>query len=140
MKFKNMTPNFSVEDVAKTIEFYQNSLGFSLKMLRRMDMDTIEFSLVEFEEYSYGIVSRDNVHIMFVQEEVFKENIPVAEADIKQASVLFYIDLEGVDELYDDFKKKDIEFVKEMNTTWYGRREFYVKDCNGYILAFGEHL
>jgi len=135
-----MTPNFSVEDVAKTIEFYQNSLGFNLKMLRRMDMDTIEFTLVEFEEYSYGIVSRDNVHIMFVQEEVFKENIPVAEADIKQASVLFYIDLEGVDELYDDLKKKDIEFVKEMNTTWYGRREFYVKDCNGYILAFGEHL
>jgi len=135
-----MTPNFSVEDVAKTIEFYQNSLGFNLKMLRRMDMDTIEFTLVEFEEYSYGIVSRDNVHIMFVQEEVFKENIPVAEADIKQASVLFYIDLEGVDELYDDFKKKDIEFVKEMNTTWYGRREFYIKDCNGYILAFGEHL
>ena len=135
-----MTPNFSVEDVAKTIEFYQNSLGFSLKMLRRMDMDTIEFSLVEFEEYSYGIVSRDDVHIMFVQEEVFKENIPVEEADIKQASVLFYIDLEGVDELYDDFKKKDIEFVKEMTTTWYGRREFYIKDCNGYILAFGEHL
>ena len=26
--------------------------------------------------------------------------------------------------------------MKEIDTTWYGQREFYVRDCNGYILAF----
>jgi hypothetical protein len=28
--------------------------------------------------------------------------------------------------------------AKELETTWYGMREFYIKDCNGYILGFAE--
>ena len=36
-------------------------------------------------------------------------------------------------------KLKDrVRIIRELETTGYGMREFYIKDCNGYILAFAE--
>ena len=28
--------------------------------------------------------------------------------------------------------------VKELSTTWYGMKEFYIYDNNGYVLGFAE--
>ena len=53
------------------------------------------------------------------------------------ASVSFYIEVEDINTIYNEIKEK-AEVVKELETTWYGMQEFYVKDCNGYILGFAE--
>jgi len=50
---------------------------------------------------------------------------------------LFYIDVEGIDIIYDSIKNK-VVIVRKLERAWYGMREFYIKDCNGYILGFGE--
>jgi hypothetical protein len=34
--------------------------------------------------------------------------------------------------------RADILIVQDMHTTFYGSREFAIKDCNAYILAFSE--
>jgi uncharacterized glyoxalase superfamily protein PhnB len=39
--------------------------------------------------------------------------------------------------MYENLKDK-VTVVKELHTTWYGMQEFYVKDCNGYILGFSQ--
>ena len=26
--------------------------------------------------------------------------------------------------------------IKDIDTTWYGMREFYIQECDGYILGF----
>jgi uncharacterized glyoxalase superfamily protein PhnB len=135
-----MTPNFLVEDVAKTTAYYHEKLGFKIKMALETGTDNIELSLSNLKEYSYAVVHRDELNIMFVQESIFREDIWDTELETPGASVLFYIDVEKVDKIYYEFIDKDIEIVKELTTTWSGRREFYVKDCNGYILAFSEHL
>ncbi len=31
-----------------------------------------------------------------------------------------------------------VEIVADLHTTFYGTREFYFRDCNGYILSFSE--
>ncbi|WP_419673641.1 hypothetical protein [Aliarcobacter butzleri] len=46
-----------------------------------------------------------------------------------------YIEVENVDELYLKIKDK-VTIYKEIETTWYGQKEFYIKDINGYILGF----
>ncbi len=37
-----------------------------------------------------------------------------------------------------DIIKSKAEVVKDLETVWYGMQEFYIKDCNGYILGFAE--
>jgi uncharacterized glyoxalase superfamily protein PhnB len=140
MKFRTMTPNFLVEDVAKTTAFYHEKLGFRIKMALEIDTDSIELSLSNSKEYSYAVVHRGDINLMFVQETAFREDIWDTELKKSGASVLFYIDVDKVDEIYHEFFAKDVEIAKELTTTWSGRREFYIKDCNGYILAFSEHL
>ncbi len=49
----------------------------------------------------------------------------------------FYIDIEGIKELHEDLKAKNLQ-ITELKTTWYGMQEFYLKDINGYILGFAE--
>ena len=109
-------------------------------MALEIDTDSIELSLSKSREYSYAVVHRGEINLMFVQESTFREDIWDTELKTSGASVLFYIDVDKVDEIYHEFSQKDVEIVKELTTTWSGRREFYIKDCNGYILAFSEHL
>lgn len=66
-----------------------------------------------------------------------KEDIPVFKNVTQGASLLFYIDVEGINIVYDSLRDK-VEIVKDIERTWYGMKEFYIKDCNGYILGFGE--
>ncbi len=37
--------------------------------------------------------------------------------------------------LYAELKDK-VTIIKDMQTTFYGKQEFYIRDCNGYILTF----
>ncbi|MBU1668266.1 VOC family protein [bacterium] len=140
MKFRKMTPVLSVENITKTVNFYQQILGFQLHMLVTADTHTMEDTLLDTEEYVYAMLSRDELYIMFLKESEFKENIPVLEKNRIGASVLFYIEVEKIDELYNSLQESPIKIVKELTTTWYGMREFYIKDCNGYVLAFAEQV
>jgi uncharacterized glyoxalase superfamily protein PhnB len=51
------------------------------------------------------------------------------------SSSTYYIVVDDVDELYDRVKE-EVDVIKHIEDTWYGQREFYVRDLNGYILAF----
>jgi uncharacterized glyoxalase superfamily protein PhnB len=140
MKFRTMTPNFLVENVAKTVAYYHDKLGFRIKMALEIDSNSIEQRLNDSKEYSYSVVQRGDINLMFVEDSTFREDIWNTELKYPAASVLFYIDVDQVDKIYLEFQAKGVEIVKELTTTWTGRREFYIQDCNGYRLAFSEHL
>lgn len=137
MKFKKLTPNFSVRDVKDTILFYQDVLGFKLEMVVPNNENIIEQNLTEGKIYNYAMMSKDEVFVMFLEERCLKEDIPVFKNVTQGASLLFYIDVEGINIVYDSLRDK-VEIVKDIERTWYGMKEFYIKDCNGYILGFGE--
>lgn len=137
MRFKKITPNFSVKNVKDTVLFYQNVLGFKLEMVVPNDMNIIEQNLTEGKIYNYAMMSKDEVFVMFLEEKCLKKDIPVFKNITQGASLLFYIDVEDLDNIY-DFLKDKVEIVKEPEITWYRMKEFYIKDCNGYILGFGE--
>ena len=138
MKFKKLTPNFSVRDVKDTILFYQDVLGFKLEMVVPNNENIIEQNLTEGKIYNYAMMSKDEVFVMFLEERCLKEDIPVFKNVTQGASsLLFYIDVEGINSVYDSLRDK-VEIVKDIERTWYGMKEFYIKDCNGYILGFRE--
>ena len=137
MKYKKLTPNISVKNVRDTVLFYQDILGFKLEMVVPNDRNIIEKSLSEDEIYDYAMMSKDEVFVMFLEENSLKKDIPLFKDITQGASLLFYIDVEDINAVYDSLRDK-VEIVKKLEKTWYGMKEFYIKDCNGYILGFGE--
>jgi uncharacterized glyoxalase superfamily protein PhnB len=139
MKFNKLTPNFSVKNVSESVLFYQEILGFKLEMAVPDGTTRIENEILEKEEYAYAMVSKDEVYLMFLNEKNFKCDVPMLHEFPQGASVLFYIDVENIKGIYTQLKDQ-VEIVKALETTWYGMQEFYIRDCNNYILGFAEKV
>ena len=123
---KKLTPNLMVEDVARTIAFYREVLGFQVLT-----------TLPEQEPFDFAIVQRDSVELMFQSRASLSDNVPALTGAPIGASQTFYIDVEGIRDLYQALHDK-VEIVVDFHTTFYGTQEFYFRDINGYILSFSE--
>lgn len=137
MKASKLTPNFEVNNIRQTVEFYIEHIGFKLIMAVPESQDGIEQSLAEGKEYVYAMMQKDNVELMFQRSDSFKNDVIFSKELPIGASVSFYMDIEGIKEFYETLKGKKLQ-ITELKTTWYGMQEFYLKDLNGYILGFAE--
>lgn len=131
-----LSPNLMVKDVREAVEFYEN-LGFKTIMAVPESQDVILDSLDTDKPIVYALVKNGNVEIMFQASDSFKKDIPALKDMTYGASCSFYIEVKDVETLYTRVKNK-VDIAKELFTTWYGMKEFYVRDNNGYILAFAE--
>ena len=123
---KKLTPNLMVEDVALTLDFYRETLDF--KVLT---------TLPEQPPFDFAIVQRDGVELMFQSRASLSDNVPALTGRPIAASQTFYIEVSGIQELYESLRDK-VEIVVDFHTTFYGTQEFYFRDINGYILSFSE--
>ncbi|MCG8307208.1 MAG: hypothetical protein MI975_07420 [Cytophagales bacterium] len=137
MKANKLTPNLEVRNIKETVNFYQSVLGFSLTMAVPESQDGIESSLLADKEYIYALVSKDNVEIMFQRSDSFKQDVTLAKDLPLGASVSFYMEIDGIESFYKAIKDRNTK-PTELKTAWYGMREFYMNDNNGYILGFSE--
>jgi uncharacterized glyoxalase superfamily protein PhnB len=138
VKFKKLTPDLMVIDVAKTVKFYTEKLGFKLDMLVPENEKAIETRLANEKKYVYAMVSRDDVFVMFMRKDVYGEDVQALKGVSIGASATFYCDVDNVSALHDSFKENGVDIIKGISTTWYGMKEFYIMDLNGYILGFAE--
>ncbi|WP_103070881.1 VOC family protein [Aquimarina sediminis] len=137
MKVNKLTPNLEVTDIKETVEFYQTILGFSLIMAVSEAQNEIEQTLNSEKQYVYALVRKDDVELMFQRTDSFKQDVTLSKHPSIGASVSFYMEIDGIDNFYKQLQDKDIK-PTELKTAWYGMREFYIKDSNGYILGFAE--
>ena len=134
---QKLTPNVMVKDVKETVAFYTDNLGFKLVMAVPETQDGMLTEISEDTNVVYALVKNGNAEIMFQAETSFKEDVPTL-ADVSLgASCTFYCKLENLEDFYNEIKD-NVEVVKELFTTWYGMKEFYIRDNNGYILTFAE--
>lgn len=134
---QKITPNLMVKDVKETVDFYKNNFGFELIMAVPETQDGILTEIPEDKKVVYALVKNGDAEIMFQSEESFKNDIPTLKDRQIGASASFYIEVENHEELYNTLKEK-VKVVKELFTTWYGMKEFYICDNNGYVLCFAE--
>jgi uncharacterized glyoxalase superfamily protein PhnB len=137
MEMKKIAPNFAVQDIEKTVTFYRDVLGFKLEMAVSEDKSDVEQELSEQKKYIYAMMTRGSVQVMFQRTDSIGEDVPPLKDVPIGASVSFYVEVEDINALYQEIKPK-AGVVKELETAWYGMQEFYIKDCNGYILGFAE--
>lgn len=125
---KKLTPNLMVEDVARTLAFYRETLGFEVLT-----------TLPEQEPFAFAMVKRDGVELMFQSRLSLSENVPALSGAPIGASQTFYMEVTGIKDLYESLRDR-VEIVVDFHETFYGTQEFYFRDINGYILSCSESV
>ena len=110
---KELVPLLRVRDLDQTIEFYTTILGFELC----------------WREGDTASVRSGSVGLLFST----GSNL----GDEPRLSGTLYLYPESVDDLWTTLAGK-VEVEWPLEAMSYGTREFGIRDCNGYILAFAE--
>ena len=139
MKINSITPLFIVNNIQESIDFYKDVLGFTFIM----GIDDDKELYLEYQkevELGFAIVQNSNFQIMFQA----KTNIAIDlnqtfDTDKKIDNNLIYIEIEGFDKYYEDIKDK-VKIVNEPRNTFYGMKEFFIRDNNDNIICFAEKL
>jgi uncharacterized glyoxalase superfamily protein PhnB len=133
--YNKLTPNMMVEDVNLTVDFYGDVLGFEFLMGVPENSQEIVTVRRKDQTLGFAIVKCGDVEMMFQAKTSMAEEIPGFRGKNVGASLTFYIEVDNVARLYGKLKDK-VTIVIDLQTTFYGKQEFYIRDCNGYILTF----
>jgi uncharacterized glyoxalase superfamily protein PhnB len=123
-----MIPIFGVRDVRSAAEFYRDQLGFFL--------DPQNGIYVPFgEEAVYAILSREGLEIHF---QIRRNDFPrVKKGKLDRDAYAFVM---NVEELWAEYRTRNITIVQELSDAPYGLREFTIEDPFGFSISFGSAL
>ncbi|MBN1298108.1 MAG: VOC family protein [Actinobacteria bacterium] len=124
---KKLTPNLIVDDVNKTVDFYQNTLG------------SFELVLTDPKkgQFDWALMRCEDVEIMFQSKKSLTEKIPGFSEQKTGGTVIIYIEVDSIETFYNWIKDR-VKIVAELTDTEYRMREFLIEDCNGFIIAFAQ--
>ena len=117
---KKVVPMIHVPNVRATVDWYK-SIGF----------DVIETFADGRDGLSFAILSFGRGEVMF--------NSGGASSTNRRREVDLYVETENVDDLYQRLKDR-VEVVEGLHDTFYGMREFIVRDLNLFWITFGQQL
>ena len=132
---KKLTPNIAVKNIKQSVAYYQNNFDFTLQMAVSEDKSSMGAELDENKEYIWAMMVCGGVTLMLQRDDNLKEDIGLDFFDEIGSSITLYIEVEDVEALYAKVSTK-VNVIKTLETTWYGAREFYIQDLDGYIFAF----
>ena len=137
--YQTLTPNLMVNDVCQSLNWYRDVLGFELQLALCPGDKTPLTEVDETQALEFAILIRDKVCLMLQERASMASELPaLAGIDIGASQVL-YVELDDVDGHYLTTRDK-VEVVAEPRDQFYGMREWYCRDCNGYILCFAQDL
>jgi catechol 2,3-dioxygenase-like lactoylglutathione lyase family enzyme len=117
-----IAPFFIVSDMAATLSFYRDRLGFALTFQEPPPNDF------------FAIVRRDGAMIMF--KDVGVEPLPNCQRE-PAARWDAYLYVPDPDALAEEFTSRGVTFSLPLKDTEDGLRGFELRDANGYVLFFG---
>ncbi|MGZ8844616.1 MAG: glyoxalase superfamily protein [Pyrinomonadaceae bacterium] len=131
VRFETATPQFTVPDLVRTVEYYRDVLGFEIAGY----WDGEQVSLEPANPPVFAIVRRDKVQLFFNR----AENSEVRTGRAPGACDAFF-QIVGVNALAAELQKRGAQIIDGPETQVYGQRELVVADCNGLILGFAESV
>ena len=145
----SLIPNLMANDVNATALFYQNVLGFSFivgvaDFEKEMAEGNIVTELKEGQKIDWVNMKMDiknpaSEEFMFQSRKSLEHDVPALQGVTIGASQTLYLRTKDVDAHYASIKDK-VEVIQEPITRFYGMREWYFKDINGYILCYGQEM
>ena len=118
----SISPSFIVRNVASSIAFYRDKLGFE-----------VEYQHPDDDPF-FAIVRRDNA-MLFVKA-VGVDPVPNSERHA-WARLDAYVSVPDPDGLAAEFLEQGVDFSVPLKDTEDGLRGFELKDVDGYVLFFG---
>ena len=119
-----ISPALAVRNMKRTIEFYQNSLGFRMGM-----------AFPDADNPEYADLSKDGMGLMFIA----AGNVGIGNEEKLGIGVNIYMQIDGdIDEYYNELKSKDVKIAVDIKDEPYGIRDFTVEDIDGYKLTFNQ--
>lgn len=125
---KQIIPHLFVKNVSENVEFYKTKLGFEPVYVQ-----------TENEIVNFAILKDENVQILIGEKDILWKYIPELKNKPESNQILLYFEMTDVDSYYEKIKSK-VKVVRELYESWYKTREFWIKDCNGYLIAFYQNI
>lgn len=125
-QFNKLTPNLIVSDVAKSVAFYVDVLGFTRGM-----------SVPDEAPFVFASVTAGPVEVFFNAREAAEKEYPsLAERPLGISGTLF-VEVKGIEDYYASLQGR-VTVLTPLFTQWYGMKEFVIADPDGYILTIAE--
>ena len=118
--FFGVQPVLHVADLAQTVRFYQDKLGFALDF---MYGEPPVHAAVSRGEWTGSVAT-----IQFSRAERDQHGVP--------SSYLYLLVDSSLDTLCDGYARQGVEILSRPEGKPWGIREFSIRDCNGYTLVF----
>ncbi len=132
----SMSPNLMVTNVAKSLAFYADGIGleiaFTVDPEQRSDMDGGIIPNAIFASLRTGVGE-----MMLQDRNNMAADAPAAFSveDTPGGTLSLYFRVDDVDAVI--ARLGEIEVVKPLQLTWYGMKEIWVRDPDGYVVTIG---
>jgi lactoylglutathione lyase len=118
-----ITPELMVRDIATSLDFYHQILGFEIEVIFPESKPI--FARIKYLE----------ARIMLYQEEAFRQEYPNLNQPINSTSAIF-IEVDHIQAWVE--KIADLPVISSLHNTDYGTSEFAIADPDNYLLIFSE--
>jgi len=122
---KKITPVLFVQEVEPCVKFWVERLGFE-KTTEVPDGDKLGFAILQ----------KGGVELMYQSYASLEKDIPGVAAAVRKGPTFLYIEVENLDVIVGAMQGTEV--VVPVRTTFYGAKEFGVKDPAGHILTFAQ--
>jgi uncharacterized glyoxalase superfamily protein PhnB len=127
MRIKRLTPMLNVSDIERSLDFYQRLAGFELIRPREM-----------VDHWRWAWIKSGDGELMLSE-----SSGPATQVDqidpsrAEEWPAIYYFYPENVVDLHAEAKRKEFQ-MSDLRMTFYGMKEFEVRDPDGHILWFGQ--
>jgi uncharacterized glyoxalase superfamily protein PhnB len=125
---KQIIPHLFVKNVGENVEFYKTKLGFEPVYVQ-----------TENEIVNFAILKDENVQILIGEKDILLKYVPELKDKPESNQILLYFEMTDVASYYEKIKSS-VKVVRKLYDSWYKTREFWIKDCNGYLIAFYQNI
>jgi catechol 2,3-dioxygenase-like lactoylglutathione lyase family enzyme len=123
---KKLTLNIIVSDVARSIAFYRDVLGFS-----------VVSTVPDAEPFVFAIVMSGDVQIFLNAPGPAVEEYPAFKGRPLGGTLTLFIEVGDIGHSYEALKDR-VQVVMPLEKKWYGVTEFAFLDPDGYIITFAQ--
>lgn len=129
-----------VADLHRTIPFYRDVLGFEHVMSVPAESEDMLFHYDPSRPLVYAMLKHGGITLMFQERGSLIENVPAfGPAPEIGATITYYFRVDEVDALTMKLRQH-CSVVRDLHDTFYGMREIYVPDPDGYVLGFSQEI
>jgi catechol 2,3-dioxygenase-like lactoylglutathione lyase family enzyme len=126
MPFQRIVPNLVVADVARSIAFYRDALGFAL-----------DLHVPDAPPFVFASMKRDGVEVYLNDAKAAGDEYPPFKDRPLGGTLTLFTQMDGIAEYYETVKTT-LTILLPLEKKWYGVWEFAVADPDGYIITFAQ--